>query len=786
MTTETKPVRITIPVSGMTCAACQGRVQRALERAPGVSQATVNLMTNSATVSFDPQVTSPPVLVEDIRATGYGADLPAEQRSAIDEQEAQDRAREEEYRELRGKALFSAIVAAVVMLLSMPVMAANAHLSTGETVDPFMRFTMRWIDPAMRQVLPGLWRMDVQVLSYGMLGLSLAVLWTGRHFFQRAWMSFRHHSADMNTLIAVGTGASFTFSVAATVAPGWFIERGVAPDVYYEAAVIIIALILLGNMLEARAKLSTSGALRGLIALQPKQARVQRGGSVTDIPVEQVHAGDSILVRPGERIPVDGVVSSGQSAVDESMLTGEPIPVEKGPGDQVFGGTINRLGSFTFEATAVGTEGVLAQIVRLMRDAQGSRAPIQRLADRISAFFVPVVLSIAVAVFVIWFIAAPESQVARALAASISVLIIACPCAMGLAVPTAVMVASGRGAELGILIKGGEPLERTSRLNTVVLDKTGTITEGKPTVRAIHSLDANVSEQELLRYVASVERNSEHPLAEAIVREAQAKDVALEPARQFESITGKGVRGQIGTREVLAGTAALLREHGIDVRAADPAIEEIAAQGWTAMLVSLDAQLVGVIAVGDEVKPSALGAIRALQRMGLRVVMLTGDQERTAHAIAREVGIEEVIAGVLPEGKVAAIARLQESGNRVAMVGDGINDAPALARADVGMAIGTGTDIAVDAADVTLMRKDLHAVVDAIALARQTMRTMKQNLFWAFVYNVIGIPVAAGALYPVFRLLLSPILASAAMAFSSVSVVSNSLRLRGFKPAAAR
>jgi Cu+-exporting ATPase len=499
-----------------------------------------------------------------------------------------------------------------------------------------------------------------------------------------------------------------------------------------------------------------------------------------------VRAGDSILVRPGERIPVDGVVTSGQSAVDESMLTGEPIPVEKTVDDRVIGGTINRLGSFSYRATAVGSESVLAQIVRLMRDAQGSRAPIQRMADRISAVFVPVVLSIAVAVFVVWFIAGAESQVARAVAASISVLIIACPCAMGLAVPTAVMVASGRGAELGILIKGGEPLELTSQLATVVFDKTGTITEGKPTVRAIHSFDSSRSEHELLSYVASVERNSEHPLAEAIVKYAQSKEVSLQPALEFESVTGKGVRARVNAADVLAGTAVFLQETVIDVTSAPAKIEEFAARGWTALLVAIDGRLAGVIAVGDEVKPSAAPAIRALRQMGLRVVMLTGDQERTARAIAREAGIDEVIAGVLPEGKVAAIARLQEEGNRVAMVGDGINDAPALARADVGMALGTGTDIAVDASDVTLMRSDLFAVVDAIALARRTMRVMKQNLFWAFIYNVIGIPVAAGVLYPVMRLLLSPILASAAMAFSSVSVVSNSLRLRGFKPAAAR
>ena len=773
------PVRITIPVSGMTCAACQGRVQRVLEKTPGVQRAAVNLMTNSATVAFDPAVSNPEALVERIRGTGYGAELPAPERSAIAEQEAQDRAREEEYHELRSKAVIALIAGVIAMLLSMPLMAANAHLGLAPTSDPFLRFAMHTLDPTLQRVVPWLYALPPALLSWTLLLLTTGVMaWAGRTFYTRAWISFRHRSADMNTLIAVGTGAAYLFSVIATVAPQFFVRNGVPPDVYYEAVIIIIALILLGNALEARAKRQTSSALRALIDLRPKTARLVVSDGEADVPVEQVVAGDIVLVRPGERIPVDGEVTSGESAVDESMLTGEPLPVPKKPGDRVVGGTINRLGSFQLRAMAVGADSVLAQIVRLMREAQGSRAPIQRLADRISAVFVPVVISIAIAVFAIWFVASPVAPAVRAFATAVAVLIIACPCAMGLAVPTAVMVASGRGASLGILIKGGEALERLRAVNTVVLDKTGTVTEGKPSVTEVVPLDPDWPANELLRIAAAVERHSEHPLAESIVAYARERGLGSTPAQQFESLTGRGARARVDNAEVLVGSERLLAENEVDAARALTALEKLTARARTPVLVAVDGKIVGIIAIADKIKPSARAAVERMRRSGLRVIMVTGDAESTARVVAREAGIEEVIAGVLPVGKVEEVRKLQASGRVVALVGDGINDAPALAQADIGMAIGSGTDVAIEAADVTLMRGDLRAVPQAIALSRKAMRTMKQNLFWAFLYNVIGIPIAAGALYPFTGMLLSPILASAAMAFSSVSVVFNSLRLR--------
>ena len=776
--------KVTIPVSGMTCAACSGRVQRALEKQPGVQAAAVNLMTKNATVHFDPGATSPEALVETIRGTGYGADLARDGQTAFDEQEAQDRAQDEEFRELRTRALASFAVAIVAMVASMPLMAADAHAGHGATVDPFMRWAMAWMNPALAGALPWLYQLPRGVIAYGLLAMTVAIMgWAGRHFYTRAWAAFRHHSADMNTLIAVGTGAAFVYSVAATVAPGFFIARGVQPDVYYEAVVFIIALILMGNAMEARAKRQTSSALRALANLQPKTARVVRDGAEADVPVDEVLHGDVVLVRPGERIPVDGQVASGQSAVDESMLTGESLPVQKGPGDRVIGGTINRTGAFRYTATTLGADSVLSQIVKLMRDAQGSRAPIQRLADRISAIFVPVVLSIAIATFVVWFVAADAAPGVRAFAAAVAVLIIACPCAMGLAVPTAVMVATGKGAEAGVLIKGGEALQRARDVRTVVLDKTGTVTEGRPTVTEL-MLPAGspvASEGELLRLVASVEASSEHPLADAIVNRAKELELALSDAESFQSVTGRGAMGVVGGCAVAIGNALLMADYSVSADPLRDDAQRLAGEGKTPMYVAVDGQLAGLVAVADPIKPSSRAAIARMKRMGLQVVMLTGDNRATAEAVARQAGIDRVVAEVLPEGKVAEIKRLQEAGGVVAMVGDGINDAPALAQADVGIAIGTGTDVAMEASDVTLMRGDLGGVAAAIHLSRRTMRTMKQNLFWAFIYNVVGIPIAAGLLYPVWGLLLSPILASAAMAFSSVSVVANSLRLRGVK-----
>jgi Cu+-exporting ATPase len=653
-----------------------------------------------------------------------------------------------------------------------------------------MRWATKGLHPFFHSAFPRLYRLPMQTVTGALMVATLGVmLWAGRHFYTRAWAAFRHHSADMNTLVAVGTGAAFLYSLVATVAPQFFFQRGMAADVYYEAVIIIIALILTGNAFEARAKKRTANALRALVHLQPKTARVVRqgldGAEVdVDAPVETVEPGETVVVRPGERIPVDGEVVAGESAVDESMLTGESLPVAKKPGDVVIGGTINRTGAFRYRATTLGADSVLARIVKLMRDAQGSRAPIQKLADRISGIFVPVVISIAIATFVIWFVVADTAPVVRAFAAAVSVLIIACPCAMGLAVPTAVMVSTGKGAELGVLIKGGEALQRAGDLTTIVLDKTGTVTEGRPTVTDVVLAPA-VSRQadDVLRLVASLETLSEHPLADAIVRHARDRGTTLVVPESFESVTGRGAVGVIDGSAVAVGNAALMADYAVDPAPLAADVAQLAAEGKTPMYVSIDGVLTAVVAVADPIKDTSREAIRRFHAIGLEVVMLTGDNRRTAAAVANQAGIDRVVAEVLPDGKVAEIERLQAEGKVVAMVGDGVNDAPALATADVGMAIGTGTDIAVEAADVVLMRGDLRTAAHAVELSRRTMRTMKQNLFWAFIYNVIGIPIAAGALYPAFGLLLSPILASAAMAFSSVSVVTNSLRLRRYRVA---
>jgi Cu+-exporting ATPase len=773
---------IRIPVTGMTCAACQARVQRTLQREPGVSDATVNLMMKSATVTYDPAAVAPARLVAAIRETGYGAELASPDQTAFEEQEARDRAQEQEFAELRRKAIASGIIGVIAMVLSMPLMAAHGHAAQGPIADPFMRWAMESLTPVLRIVAPWLYAIPAVVISYALLALTVGVMaWAGRHFYVRAWAAFRHHAADMNTLVAVGTGAAFVYSALATIAPEFFLRRGVAPDVYYEAVVIIIALVLTGNAFEARAKKRTSAALRALVNLQPKMARVVRDGAEIDVPVEDVASGETLVVRPGERVPVDGEVIAGESAVDESMLTGESLPVGKAAGDRVIGGTINRTGTFRYRATTLGSDSVLAQIVKLMRDAQGSRAPIQRLADRISGIFVPVVLSIAIVTFVVWFVASPVAPAVRGFAAAVAVLIIACPCAMGLAVPTAVMVSTGKGAELGILIKGGEALQRSGDVRTVVLDKTGTVTEGRPTVTDVVPVpDAapEIAGAELLRLVASVETASEHPLADAIVRYAKDRGLAPSAPASFESVTGRGAVGVVDGVALAVGNVALMADYAIDVAPLQESAVQLAGDGKTPVYVAANGALAALLAVADPIKDASRDAIARLHRMGLEVVMLTGDNRRTAEAIARQAGIDRVVAEVLPEGKVAEIERLQAEGKVVAMVGDGINDAPALAQADVGMAIGTGTDIAAEAGDVVLMRGDVRSVAQAIELSRRTMRTMKQNLFWAFVYNVVGIPVAAGVLYPAFGLLLSPILASAAMAFSSVSVVTNSLRLR--------
>ncbi|HEV2762614.1 MAG TPA: copper-translocating P-type ATPase, partial [Pyrinomonadaceae bacterium] len=588
------------------------------------------------------------------------------------------------------------------------------------------------------------------------------VFYCGAQFYRGAWAAFRHRAADMNTLVAVGTGAAYLYSTAATLAPRFF--AGATPadampgmtgmtdaahvsamtsavPVYFEAASVIIALLLLGRLLESRAKRRTGEAVRRLIGLQAKTARVVRGGRELDVPVEEVVPGDVVVVRPGEKIPVDGVVIDGASAVDEAMLTGESMPVEKRAGDEVFGATVNRAGAFSFRATKVGRETALQQIVRVVREAQGSKAPIARLADVISGVFTPVVICIAIVTFVVWFVAAPEAtRFTTALVNFVSVLIIACPCALGLATPTAVMVGTGRGAELGVLVKGGEALETAHRVQTVVLDKTGTLTKGEPELTDVYAA-GGTDEDELLRLVASAERLSEHPLGEAVVRGARARGLDVGEAQEFRAVAGHGVEARVEGRALVAGNLRLMRERGVEVDGLSEHASRLAAEGKTPMYVAVDGQLAGLVAVADTLKPGAKEVVGSLRLMGLEVVLLTGDNRRTAEALAREVGIERVLAEVLPEGKAEEIKRLQGEGKVVAMVGDGINDAPALAQADVGIALGTGTDVAIEAADVTLLGGDLRGVVTAVALSRATIRTIRQNLFWAFVYNAVGIPV---------------------------------------------
>ena len=773
--------RITLPVEGMTCASCQANVQRALTATPGVAKAAVNLMMHEATITFDPSVLNAEKLVAAINDTGYQSHLPVPVEGVAAEDEAREAAQQREYHGLRTKALVSLGLGALAMILAMPLMAGSPSHG-GHDSDPVLRWTMAVVEPPVRSALPWLYAIDPQALTLLLFAATVLVMgWAGRHFYTRASSSFRHRTSDMNTLIAVGTGAAFLYSLAATFEPGWFVTGNARPDVYYEAVILIIALVLLGNTMEARAKSQTTRALRQLAKLQPSTARVRRDGRDEEVPIASVHPGDVVLVRPGERFPVDGEIQAGGGAVDESMLTGESMPVEKKAGDRVIGATVNKTGAFEITATAVGTTSMLAGIVRLMREAQGSQAPVQRLADRISAVFVPVVISLAIATFAAWMIVPAEPSFVRALTAAVSVLIIACPCAMGLAVPTAVMVATGRGAAAGVLIKGGEPLERLASIDTVVFDKTGTLTEGKPTVVEF-ALAPDHDEAAVLRIASAVERKSEHPLATAIVAFAVAghRFGGAEPiVDDFTAIPGRGARATVDAHQVLVGTEALLVDEAIDLGVLAQQAARWAGEGKTPVFVAIDGKIAGAFAIADTLRANAATVVRALQRHGIRVVMLTGDRQATARAIGAQAGVAEVIAEVLPNGKVDAIKSLQRAGRSVAMVGDGINDAPALAQADIGMAMASGTDIASEAAAVTLMRSDLASVIHALVLARKTMATMKQNLFWAFVYNVVGIPIAAGVLFPAFGVLLSPILASAAMAVSSVSVVTNSLRLRG-------
>jgi len=701
---------VNIHVGGMTCAACQAHVQRALEAAPGVNKAAVNLMTGEATVAFDPNLTGPADLVEAIIETGYDAELPQPGRSAFEEQEEREREQIAEARELGRKAIVSLALGGVAMALSM-------------------------------------YAINVAAVRYLLLAITVFVMaWAGGRIYRGAWVAARHGSADMNALVALGTLAAFAYSVAATIAPGFFHISGI----YYESAILILAFVTSGRALEARAKRRTTSALRELVRLQPPSARVSRDGGEMDVPVQAVRRGDLIVVRPGEKIPVDGEVADGSSYVNESMVTGEPAPVHKQLGDAVIGGTVNTTGSFRYRATAVGEASVLARIVNLMRQAQASRAPIERLADRISSVFVPVVVLLAATTCAGWLLAG--GGVTKAAAAAIAVLIIACPCAMGLAVPTAVMVASGRGARMGLLIKGGETLEKLNRVDTVVLDKTGTVTEGRPRVVCAAIGDDS------LRLAAAAERRSEHPLAHSVLEFAAARGLAIPEPSGFHAIAGRGVEAEVEGRQVLVGSPAMLEERGLSLNGGR-------------ILVAVDGKLAGTLEIADPLRKGIPEVVAEFCRLGLDCVLLTGDRRETAELVAREAGISRVVAGVLPDGKVAEIRRIQQEGRVVAMVGDGINDAPALAQADIGFAMGSGTGIAIEAGDVTLLRNDLTGVAGAIALSRAAWRIMRQNLFWALAYNVIAIPAAALGF-------LNPVIASAAMAMSSISVVFNSLRLR--------
>ena len=831
--------RVDLPITGMTCAACANRIEKQLKKSPGVSTAGVNLATARATVEYDPAHTGVRQLMDTVKSAGYGTAGTAHATFIVDDS-ARPSGSSQPLEHHIGR-----LTGVVGVSFNLATMEVRAEYLTGAIDVASIRHAVEDFGYRVRDVsgadgdaaaeggehaarsseyhelrrkfwiaavlsLPLL----VIAMSHGQIAmfdvpwinwlqLALAtpvVVYCGSHFFRGAWAALRHRAADMNTLIATGTGAAYLYSVVATVAPDLF--RGTAfrdpmagmagmsappVPVYFEAAAVIIALILLGRMLESRAKGQTTSAIRRLLDLQAKTARVVRDGREMDIPVEEVVPGDTVIMRPGGKIPVDGTITEGGSAVDESMLTGESLPVVKTVGDEVFGATINKTGSFRFEATKVGRDTALQQIVKLVQDAQGSKAPIARLADVVSGIFTPIVLCIAIATFAVWYVVAPvDVRFTMALVNFVAVLIIACPCALGLATPTAIMVGTGKGAENGILIKGGETLETAHRVRTIVLDKTGTITKGTPALTDV--LPANgMDEDELLGVVASAERGSEHPLGQAIVRGARERELTLVDVSDFNAIAGHGIEATVGDRALLLGNEKLMRDRGVELDGAEERAAALSSEGKTPMYAAVRARadaggyrFAGLVAVADEIKPESRAAIAQLRRRGISLIMMTGDNRRTAEAVARQVGIDRVLAEVLPQDKARQVKQLQDGSNIVAMVGDGINDAPALAQANVGIAIGTGTDVAIEASDVTLIRGDLHGVVTAIELSRATIRTVRQNLFWAFIYNIIGIPIAAGVLYPITGWLLSPIIASAAMSFSSVSVVLNSLRLRRF------
>lgn len=738
---------LTLKLRGMSCASCATSVEEAIRSVPGVSEASVNFGVEQATVKYDSQQTSLAEIQHAVDAAGYSA-LPLEEIVTGDQDET-DRQAETQ---LTRKVGVGGVISVLLVMGSLSMMTGLRLPSAG-------------LDHPWLQLLL---TMPVQ-------------FWCGYSFYGGAWKALKRRGATMDTLIALGTSAAFFYSVFATVFPNFLMAQGLMPEVYYETAAIVITLILLGRLFEHRARGQTSEAIRQLIGLQAKDARVIRSGQEIGVPILEVQIDDVVLVRPGEKIPVDGAVIEGASTVDEAMVTGESLPVKKQPGDEVIGATLNKTGSFKFRALRVGKDTVLAQIVQLVQQAQGSKAPIQRLADQVTGWFVPGVIAIAIATFMIWFNV--TGNLTLAMITTVGVLIIACPCALGLATPTSIMVGTGKGAENGILIKGAESLELAHKIQTIILDKTGTLTQGKPTVTNFVTTQgtSHGNELKLLHLAASVERNSEHPLAEAIVSYAQSQEVKLAEAENFTAIAGSGVQAVVSDRLVQIGTRRWLEELGINTQSLQhhQAIWEAAAK--TVVWIAVDAEVQGLVAIADALKPSSALVVRALQKLGLEVVMLTGDNRSTAAAIAEEVGIRRVFAEVRPEQKVAQVVALQRQGI-VAMVGDGINDAPALAQADVGIAIGTGTDVAIAASDITLISGDLQGIVTAIQLSRATMRNIRQNLFFAFIYNVAGIPIAAGILFPLFGWLLNPIIAGAAMAFSSVSVVTNALRLRDFHP----
>ena len=741
--------KITLPVQGMTCASCVSKVEKALNSVKGVVKATVNLATEKATVEYSSGIVSVRELKKAVLDLGYKV-LDVEEKDLVEKEKA---AREAEFKKLRNKLLVGVILAIPIFLLAYWELLG----------------------------LDKLWEWDRQTNFILQLLFETPIqFWVGWQFYVGTWKTAKHRTTDMNTLIAVGTSAAYAYSVIAIFSPELFSAKGLIATVYFDTAGAIIVLILLGRLLEARAKGQTSEAIKKLMGLQAKTARVLQDGKEIDIPIEEVEVGDIVVVRPGEKVPVDGIIKEGYSSLDESMITGESIPVEKRAGDKVIGATINKTGTFQFETKKVGKDTMLSQIIKMVEEAQGSKPPIARMADIIASYFVPAVIGIAILTFAIWYFFGPVPSLTYAMLNFVAVLIIACPCALGLATPTSIMVGTGKGAENGVLIRGGEALETVHKLNAIILDKTGTLTKGEPSVTDVLT-GIDFKPETILMLSASAERGSEHPLGEAIVTKAKEQGLTLETPSDFNAIIGHGIEATISGKKVLLGNIRLMRDRKIEIGDLEKKAEDLSNQGKTSMYVAVDGSLGGIIAVADTLKDNSKEAVAILYKLGLEVIMITGDNQRTASAIAKQIGIKRVLAEVLPEVKASEVKKMQKEGEKVAMVGDGINDAPALAQADVGIAIGTGTDVAMEAADITLISGDLQGVVTAIALSKATIRNVKQNLFWAFAYNTILIPVAAGVLFPFFGILLDPIFAAAAMGLSSVTVVSNALRLRRFK-----